>query len=112
VYSLQRLIDCANANLGRMRVVWARVWAAVASHLVSAACNSDAEVASLAVDSLRQLAAKLLAKAEVQHFAQQVPRATDRQTCAVFTKSLNRNHFALGFGLGFRVRVTNPIPNP
>ena len=64
VYSLQRLTECAYHNLGRIRLVWGRLWTAMAPHLVSAACHADPGVAAYAVDSLRQLVAKLLAKAE------------------------------------------------
>ena len=64
MYSLQRLTECAYHNLGRIRLVWGRLWTAMAPHLVSAACHADPGVAAYAVDSLRQLVAKLLAKAE------------------------------------------------
>ncbi|KAK9804748.1 hypothetical protein WJX72_003264 [[Myrmecia] bisecta] len=71
VYSLQKLIECAYHNLGRIRLIWGRLWAALAAHLVSAACHPDPEVAYFAVDSLRQLVAKLLIRAELTNFTQQ-----------------------------------------
>ncbi|KAL0043362.1 hypothetical protein WJX79_002614 [Trebouxia sp. C0005] len=61
VYSLQRLIECAYHNLNRIRLIWSRLWAALAPHLVSAACHANPKVAAYAVDALRQLVAKLLA---------------------------------------------------
>jgi len=63
VYSLQRLIECAyhNHNLNRIRLIWSRLWAALAPHLVSAACHANPKVAA---DALRQLVAKLLVRAE------------------------------------------------
>lgn len=64
VYSLQRLIDCAYHNLSRIRLIWSRLWAALAPHLVSAACHANPKVAAYAVDALRQLVAKLLVRAE------------------------------------------------
>ena len=71
VYSLRWLVECAFANLGRIRLVSGRLWAVVSPHLVSAACGRDPAVAALAVDSLRQLAAKLLARAELSNFTHQ-----------------------------------------
>ena len=65
VYSLQRLIECAYHNLNRIRLIWSRLWAALAPHLVSAACHANPKVAAYAVDALRQLVAKLLVRAEL-----------------------------------------------
>ena len=64
MYSLQRLIECAYHNLSRIRLIWSRLWAALAPHLVSAACHANPKVAAYAVDALRQLVAKLLVRAE------------------------------------------------
>ena len=64
-------MECAYHNLGRIRLIWGRLWAAVAPHLVSAACHSDPHVAALAVDHMRQLIANLLARAELSHFTYQ-----------------------------------------
>ena len=61
---MQRLIECAYHNLSRIRLIWSRLWAALAPHLVSAACHANSKVAAYAVDALRQLVAKLLVRAE------------------------------------------------
>ena len=71
VYTLARLMDAAVDNLGRIRLVWARLWAALSAHLVSAACHPDARVSVLAVGHLRALAAKLLQRAELSCFTHQ-----------------------------------------
>lgn len=74
VHMLQRAIECAHHNLGRIRLVWSRLWSIVSQHLVSAACHHDADVAMYAVDALRQLTAKLLVprrRAELTNFARQ-----------------------------------------
>jgi len=74
VHMLQRAIECAHHNLGRIRLVWSRLWSIVSQHLVSAACHHDPNVAMYAVDALRQLTAKLLAprrRAELTNFARQ-----------------------------------------
>jgi len=71
VYMLQKLVECAHHNLGRIRLVWARIWAALTPHVVGATCHQDLKVAMYAVDSLRQLVSKLLVRAELAHFTHQ-----------------------------------------
>ncbi|EFN53507.1 hypothetical protein CHLNCDRAFT_13798, partial [Chlorella variabilis] len=68
---LQKVVECAYHNQARIRLVWSRLWSVVAQHLVSAACHTDAYVAMYAVDALRQLAAKLLDRAELARFTHQ-----------------------------------------
>lgn len=73
-------MESAYHNLGRIRLIWGRLWSAVAPHLVSAACHADAHVAALAVDHMQRLIARLLARAELSHFTHQVrqsPSSTD-----------------------------------
>ena len=80
IYSLGRLMESAYHNLGRIRLIWGRLWAAVAPHLVSAACHTDSNIAALAVDHMRRLIAKLLARAELSHFTYQAsPRSPPDQ---------------------------------
>ena len=70
-HSLGRLIECAYLNLPRIRLVWQRLWAATSAHLVSAACHADSGVAALAVEHMRGLISRLLARAELSHFTHQ-----------------------------------------
>ena len=46
VYMLQKLVECAHHNLGRIRLVWARLWAALTPHIINATCHSDLKVRS------------------------------------------------------------------
>jgi Sec7-like guanine-nucleotide exchange factor len=71
VHSLQKVVECAYHNMGRIRLVWSKLWAVIAAQLVGASCNPDRRVALYAVDSLRQLVAKLLARAELVNFTHQ-----------------------------------------
>ena len=71
IFLLQRIVECAYFNASRIRLVWQRIWTVVSQHLVSAACSLDPYVAMFAVDSLRQLADKLLCRSELAGFAAQ-----------------------------------------
>jgi brefeldin A-inhibited guanine nucleotide-exchange protein len=72
LHSLQKVVECAFMNMGRIRLVWSKVWAVASAQLVGASCSQHRAVALYAVDALRQLVAKLLARAELAHFAHQV----------------------------------------
>ncbi|KAF6256772.1 hypothetical protein COO60DRAFT_1627056 [Scenedesmus sp. NREL 46B-D3] len=71
LFSLQKVVECAYANMSRIRLVWGKLWAVIAAQLVGASCHPHRRVALYAVDALRQLAAKLLARAELEHFTHQ-----------------------------------------
>lgn len=71
MYTLGRMMDAAFDNLGRIRLIWGRLWAALSAHLVSAACHPDPGVAVLAVGHMRALVTKLLARAELSCFTHQ-----------------------------------------
>lgn len=73
---MERAVECATHNLGRIRLVWGRLWGVLSAHLVSAACHPDARVASAAVDHMRLLAQTLLARAQLSGFSYQVCRVT------------------------------------
>lgn len=71
VYTLQRIMDAAMDNLGRIRLVWGRLWAALAAHLVAAACHADPHVSVLAVGHMRALVQRLLSRSELSCFTHQ-----------------------------------------
>lgn len=71
LFSLQKVVECAYHNMDRIRLVWGKLWAVIAAQLVGASCHPHRRVALYAVDSLRQLVAKLLARAELEHFTHQ-----------------------------------------
>jgi hypothetical protein len=55
-------------DVGRIRLIWSRLWSIVSSHLVAAACHTSPDVASLGVEALAGLAARLLARLELSPF--------------------------------------------
>ena len=63
VAALQRLVDVADMNVHlRPRLAWDRMWRVLAAHFARAGAHANADVATYAVDSLRQLSLKFLAK--------------------------------------------------
>ncbi|XP_057506724.1 brefeldin A-inhibited guanine nucleotide-exchange protein 5 isoform X2 [Actinidia eriantha] len=68
VFSLQKLVEISYYNMARIRMVWARIWAVLANHFISAGSHHDEKIAMYAIDSLRQLGMKYLERAELANF--------------------------------------------
>ncbi|KAJ9527457.1 hypothetical protein QJQ45_025726 [Haematococcus lacustris] len=129
-FFLQRVVEAAHANLGRIRLVWGRLWSVISAHLVAAACHPSQGVALFAVDALRGVAARLLARTELVHFrAQQealrpfvsVLRQSDdpavRRAVVTTVGQLLSLHARRGLGSGWRTlmellirAVGDPVP--
>ncbi|KAG0615776.1 hypothetical protein M758_5G066100 [Ceratodon purpureus] len=68
VFSLTKLVEISYYNISRIRMVWANIWAVLSSHFVAAGSHDDEKIAMYAIDSLRQLAHKYLARSELAKF--------------------------------------------
>ena len=52
-FSLQRLVEVADFNMGRIRFVWSKIWQALSEHFSIVGSHSNLNVALYAIDSLR-----------------------------------------------------------
>eukprot|EP01065_Artemidia_motanka_P003044 TRINITY_DN1143_c1_g1_i1.p1 TRINITY_DN1143_c1_g1~~TRINITY_DN1143_c1_g1_i1.p1 ORF type:complete len:1814 (+),score=717.82 TRINITY_DN1143_c1_g1_i1:84-5525(+) len=68
MFSLQKLIEVADINMDRMRIVWTELWMHMSRHFVRVGTNSSLSVSMFGIDSLRQLAVKFLAKPELTNY--------------------------------------------
>ncbi|KAF9433934.1 Brefeldin A-inhibited guanine nucleotide-exchange protein 2 [Entomortierella beljakovae] len=68
MYMLQRIVEIADYNMVRIRFEWTQIWRILQSYFNSVGCSSNATVSTFAIDSLRQLAMKFLARDELAHF--------------------------------------------
>jgi hypothetical protein len=57
--------------MNRIRLEFAKIWNVVQQHLVKVGCHSDMDVASFAIDSLRQLTMKYFERTELTHYQTQ-----------------------------------------
>ena len=71
VFSLQKIVEITYYNMGRIRLVWSRIWNILSDFFVKAGCHPNLGVSLYAVDSLRQLAMKFLEKDELSSFSYQ-----------------------------------------
>eukprot|EP00756_Hemistasia_phaeocysticola_P044533 Hpha_TRINITY_DN18338_c0_g1::TRINITY_DN18338_c0_g1_i1::g.158210::m.158210/K18442/ARFGEF, BIG; brefeldin A-inhibited guanine nucleotide-exchange protein len=68
MFSLQKLIEVADINMDRMRLVWTQLWSHMAKHFVRVGENHSLSVSMYGIDSLRQLSMKFLAKPELTNY--------------------------------------------
>jgi brefeldin A-inhibited guanine nucleotide-exchange protein len=68
MYSLQKIVEISYYNMDRIRLEWSRIWAILGEHFNKVGVHADATIAIFAIDSLRQLAVKFLARGELAHF--------------------------------------------
>ena len=68
VFSLTQIVEIAHFNMGRIRIVWGRIWAQLSDFFVEVGCHENLGVGMYAVDSLRQLAIKFLNRDELANF--------------------------------------------
>ncbi|VDL61592.1 unnamed protein product [Hymenolepis diminuta] len=67
-FSLQKVVEISYYNIGRIRLQWSRIWEHIGQHFTTAGRSTNEDVAIFAVDSLRQLAVKLIEKGELPNF--------------------------------------------
>lgn len=68
MFSLQKIVEIAYYNMGRIRLQWSRIWQVLGEHFNQVGCNDRVEIAFFALDSLRQLAMKFIEKGEFANF--------------------------------------------
>ncbi|KAG0224594.1 Brefeldin A-inhibited guanine nucleotide-exchange protein 2 [Actinomortierella wolfii] len=68
MYMLQRIVEIADYNMVRIRFEWTQIWKILQSYFNAVGCHSNTNVSTFAIDSLRQLAMKFLARDELAHF--------------------------------------------
>ena len=65
---MQRIVEVADFNMGRIRYVWSKIWQTLSEHFSVVGSHSNLHIAIYAIDSLRQLADKFLLKDEFGHY--------------------------------------------
>lgn len=68
VFSLTQIVEIAHFNMGRIRIVWGRIWAQLSDFFVKVGCHQNLAVGMYSVDSLRQLAVKFLDRDELANY--------------------------------------------
>lgn len=68
MFSLQKIVEIAYYNMGRIRLQWSRIWQVLGNHFNTVGCNVSEDIAFFALDSLRQLSMKFIEKGEFTNF--------------------------------------------
>lgn len=69
MFSLQKIVEICYYNMNRIRVEWSNIWNVLQEHFNQIGSLSNINVASFAIDSLRQLSMKFLEKEEMPQFS-------------------------------------------
>lgn len=67
-FCLQKIVEVTSFNMERARFVWTQIWKPISHHLIEAGCFPEEGIARSALDSLRQLSGKFLAREELQSY--------------------------------------------
>jgi len=68
VFSLTKIVEVTYYNMGRIRVVWSKIWSVLSGYFVAAGTHPNLNVSMYAIDSLRQLAMKFLERNELAQY--------------------------------------------
>ena len=68
MYLLQKIVEIAYYNVHRIRFEWSQIWRILQPHFNTVSCHPNVQVATFAVDSLRQLSMKFLERDELAHY--------------------------------------------
>ncbi|KAJ3411239.1 Brefeldin A-inhibited guanine nucleotide-exchange protein 2 [Chytridiales sp. JEL 0842] len=71
MYLLQKIVEIAYYNMHRIRYEWAQIWKILQPHFNTISLHPNPQIATFAVDSLRQLSVKFLEREELGHFSTQ-----------------------------------------
>ena len=68
VFSLTKIVEISHFNMGRIRLVWSRIWMILSDFFIQVGCQSNLQLSMYAVDSLRQLSMKFLERDELANY--------------------------------------------
>lgn len=60
IFSLQKLVEVADYNMNRIRIIWTRIWNIMKEFFSKAGCHPNNQVSMFVIDSLKQLSNKFL----------------------------------------------------
>ncbi|KAM7476342.1 hypothetical protein LguiB_023585 [Lonicera macranthoides] len=68
VFSLMKIVEIAQYNMNRIRLVWSSIWNILSDFFVIIGCSGNLSIAIFAMDSLRQLSMKFLDREELANY--------------------------------------------
>ncbi|CAK61467.1 unnamed protein product (macronuclear) [Paramecium tetraurelia] len=67
-FLLSRLIEVADFNMDRIKIVWSRMWEIMREHFLEVGCHQNVDLAIYAIDQLKQLSCKFLQQPELANY--------------------------------------------
>lgn len=60
IFSLQKIVEVADYNMNRIRIIWTRIWNVIKEFFGKVGCHPNSQVSMFVIDSLKQLSNKFL----------------------------------------------------
>ena len=60
IFCLTKIALVAEANMGRIKIIWSQLWNVIKDHLSVVGCHKNINIAKMAVNELKLLASKFL----------------------------------------------------
>ncbi|CAD8161380.1 unnamed protein product [Paramecium pentaurelia] len=68
IFLLSRVIEVADFNMNRIKIIWSRMWEIMREHFLEVGCLKNVDVAIYAIDQLKQLSCKFLQQPELINY--------------------------------------------
>ncbi|CAD8168508.1 unnamed protein product [Paramecium pentaurelia] len=68
VFLLSRVIEVADFNMNRIKIIWSRMWEIMREHFLEVGCLKNVDLAIFAIDYLKQLSCKFLQQPELTNY--------------------------------------------
>ncbi|CAD8069698.1 unnamed protein product [Paramecium primaurelia] len=67
-FLLSRMIEVADFNMDRIKIIWSRMWEIMREHFLEVGCHKNVDLAIYAIDQLKQLSCKFLQQPELANY--------------------------------------------
>ncbi|PXF40791.1 Brefeldin A-inhibited guanine nucleotide-exchange protein 1 [Gracilariopsis chorda] len=96
IFCMQKIVEIAYYNMdSRTRLEWGKIWEKMGQFFASSMCHPNRSVSMYAVDALRQLSSKFLAKDELSNFSFQRSFLKPFEACFAKSKVIQIREFVL-----------------
>lgn len=68
IFLLSKVVEVADSNMGRVKIVWAKIWDVIKGHFWEVGSAKNADLAIYAIDQLKQLSCKFMKQPELANY--------------------------------------------
>lgn len=68
IFCLQKLVEVADFNMNRTKIIWSKIWTKIKDFFSQIGCYSNRNISMFVIDSLKQLSIKFLQVKTINFF--------------------------------------------